>query len=516
MMASFPHKTLLGLVLTLQLPVVISQEVVIASGKITGLAMPDGSTIFYGIPYAAAPEGERRWKPPLPRAPWPVVLDASKHAPACVQADTGWNRSLINDASEDCLTVAIRTPTLAINARLPVLVYIHGGSNAAGSAGTLERDALHREGIVVVKVQYRLGAFGFLGLGALREEDPHGSSANYGLLDQIAALKWVQRNISAFGGDAARVTISGSSAGATDALFLTYSPLAKGLFQRVIIQSAAPGAPRTKAHSDAMGDELLGRLKLPSGAEGLAALRALPAEKINTAAQNLTVSPGVDSSFTWEQLNLDGYVLPQGYPTAHISNAGRPIAVIIGSNTRELGAERKPETSEQFVMAAFGANVTAARTLYGLRDGKPPAADPLLGAVPTQVITDVWFRCPARWLAHRMRDAGAQVWRYEFGFGAPGTGKPPEHTTEMDYVYYARPSMKVQNEWPPVQRYWANFIRNGNPNSEELPFWPTVGSRDSMLAIEPGGLAAKHGARFEVCNLIFKGSDHPTSAAMPL
>jgi para-nitrobenzyl esterase len=516
MMASFPHKTLLGLVLTLQLPVAISPEVVIASGKITGLSMPDGSTIFYGIPYAAAPDGERRWKPPLSRAPWPAVLDASKHAPACVQADVGWNRSLIKDASEDCLTVAIRTPTLAINARLPVLVYVHGGSNAAGAAGTLERDALHREGLVVVKVQYRLGAFGFLGLGALREEDPHGSSANYGLLDQIAALKWVQRNIAAFGGDAARVTISGSSAGATDALFLTYSPLAKGLFQRAIIQSAAPGAPRTEAQSDTMGDELLRRLELPSGAEGLAALRALPAEKINMAAQNLPVSPGVDPSFTWEQLNLDRYVLPKSYATAHISNAGRPIAIIIGSNTQELGAERKADTSEELLMAAFGANVNAARKLYGLRDGKPPATDPLLGAVPTQVMTDIWFRCPARWFAHRMRDAGTKVWRYEFGFGAPGMGKPPEHTTEMDYVYYAQPFMKAQDEWPPVQRYWANFIRKGDPNSDGLPFWPTVGSRDSMLAIEPGGLAAMDGSRSEVCNLMFKGSDHPTSAAMPL
>jgi len=322
-MALFSLRTLLGVLLLLHLPITMAQQVSVSGGRVSGHAMPDGSTIFYGIPYAAAPSGQLRWKRPAPRAPWVGVRDSSKQAPACVQADAGWNGALIKDASEDCLTVAIRTPTLDRQTRLPVLVYIHGGSNAAGAAGSLEQDALHREGIVLVKIQYRLGAFGFLGLEALRKEDPHQSSANYGLLDQIAALKWVKANISAVGGDPARVTISGSSAGATDALFLTYSPLAKGLFQRAIIQSAAPGAPRTAAHSEAMGNELLARLKLAAGVAGLAALRKLPADKINAAALNLPVSPGVDTGFTWEQLNLDGYVLPHSYAAAHAKGAGR-------------------------------------------------------------------------------------------------------------------------------------------------------------------------------------------------
>lgn len=515
-MAFFSHKTLPGIFMMLHLPAVMAQQqVTVSTGKIAGLSMLDGSTIFYGIPYAAAPIGERRWKPPAPRAPWAGVLDARKQAPACVQADVGWNQSLIEDASEDCLTVAIRTPTLDPKARLPVLLYIHGGSNAAGAAGSLEKDALHREGIVLVKIQYRLGAFGFLGLEALRKEDPHGSSANYGLLDQIAALKWVQANIAAFGGDPQRVTISGSSAGATDALFLTYSPLARGLFQRAIVQSAAPGAPRPPSDSDAMGNELLARLKLPAGAAGLAALRTLPADRINAAALNLPVSADVDPSFTWEQQNLDGHVLPYDYAAAHAGGAGRDIAIIIGSNTQELGAERKPEAGMAMVQEAYGAKAAEAMRLYGYRDGKTPQADALLGHVPTQVMTDMWFRCPARWLAHRMRDAGARVWRYEFGFGAPGSGKPPEHTTEMDYVYHAQPAAMAAGSWPPVQRYWANFIRHGDPNGAGLPAWPMVAQRDASLLIAPHGIAAVHGARGELCDLMFQGVDHPQSAVVP-
>lgn len=504
-MASYSNKAMWGIVLAVALSPAAGQEVTVTGSRVAGLAMDDGSAIFYGIPYAASPAGANRWKPPMVRAPWKGVLDARKVAPACVQADAGWNRSFMQGAQEDCLTVSIRTPALGAKDKLPVLVYIHGGSNAAGGAGSLAEDAIHREGIVLVKVQYRLGAFGFLGLDSLRAEDPHKSSANYALLDQIAALKWVKANIGAFGGDPGRVTVSGNSAGATDALFLTYSPLAKGLFQRAILQSAAPGAPRTAAHSEAMGNVLLDRLKLPHGAKGLAALRSLPAEAINAAARDLPTSPGVDTSFTWEQQNVDGYVLPDSYASAYAKRAGRDIAIIIGTNTQELGADRKAEAADALVRAAFGKRSGTARAWYG--------ADPVLGSIPTQVMTDMWFRCPSHWLARRMQRAGTRVWRYEFGFGAPGSGKPPEHTTEMDYVYHAAPA--DARGWPPVQRYWANFIRNGDPNGAGLPLWPRVAEGNASLAIEPAGIKAVHGARAPLCELMFKGLDYPPAAVVP-
>lgn len=493
----------------------LAQEVTVSGGKVAGIAMADGSAIFYGIPYAAAPSGALRWKPPAPRAPWRGVLDGRAPAPACVQGDAGWNADFIKGAREDCLTVSIRTPAPGGKARLPVLVYVHGGSNAAAGAGSLAEDAIHREGIVLVRLQYRLGVFGFLGLDALRAEDRHRSSGNYALLDQIAALKWVRANIAAFGGDPKRVTVSGTSAGATDALLLTYSPLAKGLFQRAILQSAAPGAPRTAAHSEHMGNVLLDRLTLPRGKPGLAALRQLPADAILAAAANLPTSPGTDPSFTWEQANIDGYVIPRAYGPAHAHGAGREIAVIIGSNTQEMGAERKPESGDALVSAAFGPRAAAARRLYGYRDGKAPPPDPRLGSIATQVMTDMWFRCPSHWLAGRMARAGASVWRYEFGFGAPGSGKPPEHTTESDYVFKAPPPASSAAQWPPLQRYWANFIRSGNPNGPGLPHWPGVAPGDASLALEPDGVRAVSGARADICALMFDGLDHPPSPVAP-
>lgn len=519
-----PHKKIIACLLALWLPVTlalaqtnaparqqqlqsqVAATVTVTGGQVLGTAMADGSTIFNGIPYAASPAGARRWLPPAPRAPWAGVLDATAPAPACVQADVGWNQGFIASAQEDCLSVSLRTPSLQAGARLPVLVYIHGGSNAAAGAGSLADDSLHRQGIVVVKLQYRLGAFGFLGLDALRAEDPHASSANYGLLDQIAALRWVQANIAAFGGDPANVTISGNSAGATDALFLTYTPLARGLFRRAILQAAAPGAPRTAAHSEAMGNELLDRLRLPRGAAGLAALRTLPAAAIAKAADNLPVSPGVDPSFTWEQQNIDGYVLPRSYP----GDTGRNIDILIGSNTQELGADRAPASGAALIAAAFGHRAAAAQRLYGT----PGVNDPL-GAIPTQVMTDLWFRCPARWLAGRMATAYPRVWRYEFGYGAPGSGKPPEHTSEMDYIYRAPPANTLAADWPPVQRYWANFIRHGDPNGPGLPHWPAVADRDGSLSITPAGTVAAHGARAALCDLLFEGRDHPPSSIIP-
>lgn len=492
-----------------------TQQTNVSGGRVAGLAMTDGSAIYYGIPYAASPAGERRWKPPAPRAPWQGVRDATQVAPACVQEDQGWNRDFLATAQEDCLTLSLRTPGPAGTRKLPVLVYIHGGSNAVAGAGSLAEDAIHRQDLVLVKLQYRLGVFGFMGLEALREEDAHASSGNYALLDQIQALRWIRDNIAAFGGDPDNVTISGNSAGALDALLLTLSPLADGLYHKAIIQAAAPGKPRSAQENEAIGDAVLERLALPRGAAGLAQLRAMPAEQVIAAAKRLPVPAGVDPSFIWEQQIVDGHVLPLAYADAYANGAGRDPPVLIGSNRQEMGGDRSPQTAPALLASVFGPDAAQARALYGITGELPTAADPLLGNLPMQILTDTWFRCPVNWLTRKMRKNSSHIWRYEFGFGLPGTGKPPEHTSEMPYVYHAAPADARPDTWPPVQRYWANFVHNGNPNSPDLPPWPAVGTDEAYLAIEPSGIAIGHALRKPICDLMFQRQDYPGSSLMP-
>jgi para-nitrobenzyl esterase len=505
-----------ALACALVLPAAQAHEVAVSSGKLAGLAMADGSAIFYGIPYAAAPAGALRWKPPVAPAPWQGVRDATKLAAACVQEDAGWNKSSLDNASEDCLTLSVRTPDTSGKARLPVYVSIHGGSNAHGDSNYLVSNAMHREGVVMVTVQYRLGVFGFLGLDALRQESPHKASGNYALLDQIAALRWIKGNIARFGGDPSNITVGGNSAGATNALFLSISPLANGLFQKAIIQSSAPGKTRTALDNEAIGNTVLERLKLPHGAKGLEQLRALPAASVIGAAKNIPTSKGVDPSFWYEQQTIDGYVMRDSYAAAYAKGAGRDISFIIGSNTQELGSDRKPEQIPAMIAGAFGPKAAAAMPLYGLRDGKAPADDPLLGSVQTQVLTDVWFRCPANWLASQMVRVTPEVWQYEFGLGAPGSNKPPEHTSENDYIFKATPAEATAKDWPAVQRYWANFIRKGDPNGAGLPHWPQAGKQAVYLWIDGSGTRAAKGLRSAVCDLMNKDNDGPQSPVMPI
>ena len=504
-----------ALACALALPAAQAHEVAVSGGKLAGRAMPDGSAIFHGIPYAAAPTGALRWKPPVAPTPWQGVRDATSLAPTCVQDDTGWNKSSLENVSEDCLTLAVRTPDPSGKARLPVFVNIHGGANAYGGNGELDENVLHREGVVMVNIQYRLGVFGFLGLDALRKESPHKASGNYALLDQIAALKWIKANIARFGGDPNNITIGGNSAGALDSLFLSISPLAKGLFQKAIIQSAAPGKPRTALENEAFGNTLLDRLKLPRGAKGLDQLRALPAASVIAAAKNFPVSEGVDPSFWAEQQTLDGYVMRDAYADAYAKGAGRGISIIIGSNTQELGSWYKPEQIPAMLAGVFGSKAAAAMPLYGYRDGQAPADDPLLGSVQTQVVTDAWFRCPVNWLSGQMLKVTPKVWRYEFGLGAPGSNKPPEHTSEMDYIFKAMPAAATPKEWPALQRYWANFMRNGNPNGPGLPHWPQAGKEAAYLWIDGSGTRAAKGLRSAVCDLMNKDNEGPQSPSMP-
>src|SRR3954453_8511232 len=306
--------------------------------KIQGTWTASGSALFRAIPFAQPPVESLRWKPPQPTTLPAGVFRAVQTAPACLQAYVGWNRADAERSSEDCLYLDIRTPRPGRRARLPVFVWIHGGDNWGGSPGSVIDSGLADRGLVVVTIQYRLGVFGFLSHPQLTRESSHHASGNYALMDQIAALEWVKRNIGAFGGDPAQVTVAGHSAGGQDVGLLLLSPRAKGLFARAIQHSGTAGfgvAPRTLAENEAIGSTFA-ELAGAQGDSQIEALRAMDGHKL-LDAQMLLESPTLaDNSFIFLQAVVDGWVVT-GTPADLLRNGkAARVPVLIGNDAQEL------------------------------------------------------------------------------------------------------------------------------------------------------------------------------------
>lgn len=337
--------------------------VTVTGGAVAGRRLPD-RLVFRGIPFAAPPLGPLRWRPPQP-ARWPGTRRAVDPAPACLQGDYGWNHADHVFADEDCLTLDLATP--ALTGRRPVLVWIHGGSNHAGSPGDTVLSSLVGQGIVVVAVRYRLGTLGFL---APREGGASGG--NYGLMDQIAALRWVRPNIARFGGDPDQVTIGGESAGAQDVGLLLAAPAARDLFARAIMESGTPtfGLPyRTLVEARRIGDQLTGLLG------GIDPRRASPAALIAADAK-LHDGALPHDDFLWLRATVDGAVLPRA-PDALLADAPAK-AMLIGTNAVELDLWGGRPYRDAFLAVSYGANADAAR-----RPMASPAATtrhPILGS----------------------------------------------------------------------------------------------------------------------------------------
>jgi para-nitrobenzyl esterase len=475
-------------------------DVQINDGALRGLAMPDGSSVFYAIPYAASPVGSLRWRPAQPVAPWQGTRDAT-HPPApCIQHDEGWNKADAAIGKEDCLYLSIRTPRHGAKNRLPVYFWIHGGSNSAGDGyGYVSTTAMTQRGVLLVAIEYRLGVFGFLGLPALSAESPQHASGNYALTDMIAALKWVHANIARFGGDPGNVTIGGQSAGSWDVIQLTTSPLAAGLFQKAILESGAPAAPvRTAVENENVGSGLFELLHL----SGLEVLRAARADEVLAASDKLQTPPGIDRSLLWGQQIVDGWVEPLPIRTVYAAHKQAHVPMIIGNNTREFPVELPPDTQRHAIHTLAGARTDALLKLYGLDTAEAPKPDPILGSVSTQLITDMIFRCPANRVAQEMMSAGVKVWRYQFGLPVPGTTGPAEHSSELKYVFEAAPPNATVTTWPPVQQYWVNFIRTGNPNGPGLPDWPDMGTTKNYMSFTPSGPELGQNLRGAICDII--------------
>jgi para-nitrobenzyl esterase len=466
-------------------------QVKTAGGLLKGTIGADGRIrIFKGIPYAAPPIGEFRWKDPRPAAAWEGARDATEFGPQCVQGPIFGDISFPRPASEDCLNLNVWTPATAASEALPVMVWIHGGGFQAG-AGAEPRhdgDALARKGVIVVTINYRLGVFGFLAHPELTGEAGRHASGNYGLLDQVAALRWVRENIAAFGGNPQNVTIFGESAGSFAVSALMASPLATGLFHRAIGESGAyfTAGAGTLALQPLSATEQQG-VKFASsvGAATLGALRAKSAEELLSAA--LKTQP-------WFSPNLDGYVLPEDVYAIHVAGKQARVPLLAGWNADEIRAgvvlaKQKP-TAQSFTEDArkrFGDQADAVLRAY------PATTDAEALESAAALASDLFIgHATWKWLEVHAQTGRAPVYRYSFDRkipvapdakvnGAAVTSRDigARHAGEIEYVFGTLDSIRSV-QWDPSDRklsdamvtYWANFARTGDPNGSGLPTWP--------------------------------------------
>lgn len=473
------HKTAQGLG-TLETPK-------LDSGPISGTHR-DGVWQYLGIPYAAPPVGEMRWREPQPVQAWEEVRPCNVYGPSCPQIDDDWRGQLAaGKMSEDCLYLNVWTPAESPAERLPVMVWIHGGAFKSGSGSLPLYDGhnLAARGVVVVTINYRLGPFGFLAHPLLTEESPHGTSGNYGLLDQIAALQWVRRNIPAFGGDRDNVTVFGESAGGMSVIDLMVSPLAEGLFHRAIVESGPItdlGLPISKTptlrEAERKGLGISKNLGCDSEDDELAALRARPpAELLEASASEESLINPINLT-----PNVDGYVLPQSPLEAFSSGKQHRVPLLSGLNANE-GANFVPQmTLEQYrLMAAF---------LYGdhaheVLEMFPAESEDEVAAAVDRVITQLGFCASARYVSECMAGIGVPSYLYHFVHakydpGAQAVGS--FHGLEIPYVFGNLDGLEA-TEPDDVDRrlsaammsYWVNFARSGDPNGDGLPQWPPYG-----------------------------------------
>ena len=507
----------------------------IASGMVQGYQLPTLS-VFKGIPYAAPPTGPLRWRAPQPAVSWQGIRDATKPSQPCTQNVHGTDNFLqplaaaygVNyvpetlTPSEDCLYLNVFTPALNPNAHFPVMVWLHGGSNrvGAGSQTAYDGTALAAHGVILVTLNYRLGVMGFFSHPEITAESPHHSSGNYGLLDQIAALQWVQQNIAALGGDPNNVTLFGESAGSVDATTLMTSPLASGLFRRVIAESGPAfglGTSRTIAYMQPLANAL-GKAALdahPAGSQ-LEALRALPADQLASMEDRLVASDykGYDPNAA----EIDGWVLPQSPAVAFATGKLLAVDLLAGFNAREFAAfrivgeaaaKKNPPTGPQPGMGdKLKVFANLAEPLYGHWTNLTVAtytARIVMHGTPAidQASNDIGAACPDGAEAALTTAAGHHAYLYRFDRSVPGKGESQLgafHSLEIPYVFgtfhdrmmaWLPFSATDQKLAATMQTYWTNFAKTGDPNSPGLPHWaPWNSTNEPYMTFTEEGTAA--------------------------
>ncbi len=455
----------------------------VEGGQISG-TNAEGVRSYKGIPYAAPPVGEMRWKPPQPVMAWEGVRECSAYGPDCPQApypQTSLFYSPPRQQSEDCLYLNVWTAARAGEKR-PVMVWIHGGAltRGSGATGVYDGKAFAKKGVVLITINYRLGPLGYLAHPELTAESPQRSSGNYGVLDQIAALKWVQKNVAAFGGDPSRVTIFGESAGSWSVNVLVASPLAKGLFHRAIGQSGGSFGPMTYLKEDRKtlqsAEKSGAAFAKSAGADSIKELRAITAEKIIDHFNNEAEGRKFRTA-----PNVDGWVLPDEIRNIFAQGKQNDVPVIVGSNANEMTSltvpTLVPKTMENYRKRAdtyYGQMVKEFEALYPVKS-EADIAGAFLGS-----LRDEAFTLPMRTWARMTAIGKSKAYLYFFSHAPPNPNSKylgAFHAGEIAYVFN---NLNRQN--PLMQdadykladmmsSYWVNFATTGNPNGKGLIKW---------------------------------------------
>jgi len=478
-----------------------ADRVKIANGVVESTDPPkDGVRSFKGLPFAQPPVGDLRWREPQPVKHWSGVRRADTFGPTCMQrlspnADY-WFRG--DGMSEDCLYLNVWTPATSGRKKLPVLVYIFGGGfqNGDGSEPRYDGERMAREGIVAVSLNYRTNVFGFFVHPELTRESPHHASGNYGLLDQVAALAWVQKNIAAFGGDPKRVTIAGESAGSISVSALMASPLSRNLIAGAICESGAAIAslpPRPLAEAEQNGVTFAAA----AGAESLAALRALTAQQLQDVAAR---TPGVRFSTA-----MDGYFLSKTLTEIGLAGEQAKVPLLAGSNTEEqgpravlAGGEPTPDVLAEAIRKFYGDKAEPVLKAYAATSTDEVFEAAMHLASARFIAYGTW-----KWTELHMQTGGKPVYRYLYArvrpayLGMPGQPPPAApapgrggasqvqaprgagHSAEIQYAM-GNLDLDPRYAWEPgdrevsktMQAYFVNFIKTGKPDGPGLPPWP--------------------------------------------
>ena len=467
-------------------PTLASDPVRIETGLVQGVPASDPSvTVYRGIPFAAAPIGELRWRPPQSAAAWDGVRKAEQFSAACIQDPVRslgpWTQEYMHQGeySEDCLYLNVWSARGAAGQKRPVLVWIYGGAFTGGSTAVAlyDGEALARKGLVVVTMNYRVGVLGFLAHPELTAESEFHASGNYGLLDQVAALRWVQKNIAAFGGDPKRVTIGGQSAGAASVHILTASPLAKGLFQQAIAQSGSGLGNRDRALSAAEAEGV--KFVNAKGARSIKELRAMPAT---------AVAPRVEGVPFRSSPVMDGWLLPDQMSATFARGKQNDVSTLTGwtadegSFNQDYGKRTPPEFARE-IRQRTGDLAVEFLKLYPATN-QQQASESQKASARDQSLVSMFL-----WAKQRARTAKTRVYTYYWDHVPPGPNKDVYqafHSAELPYVFN---SLKRANRpWEAADRsiaettssYWANFVATGDPNGKGLSKWPAFDANDPV------------------------------------